>query len=118
MVEAIYVLVDNAAKYSEPGSTIKVSAVSKPSDEGTACVIVEDEGEGIPRELRERVFDKFFRATRDGDGGHPSGTGLGLAIAQGIVDAHGGRIWIEDGANGRGTKFVVALPVDSSVKHA
>ena len=117
MVEAIYVLVDNAAKYSEPGSTIKVSASSKPSAEGTVCVIVEDEGEGIPNELRERVFDKFFRATADGNAGHPSGTGLGLAIAQGIVDAHGGRIWIEDGVNERGTKFIVALPADGSVKH-
>ena len=117
MVEAIYVLVDNAAKYSEPGSTIKVSAISKAGDEGTPCVIVEDEGKGIPSELRERVFDKFFRATRDGDGGQPSGTGMGLAIAQGIVEAHGGRISVEDGAGDRGTRFIVALPGDSSEKH-
>ena len=112
LIEAIYVLVDNAAKYSEPGSTIKVSARSKPGDEGTACVIVEDEGKGIPPELHERVFDKFFRAMRDGDQAGPSGTGMGLAIAQGIVEAHGGRLWIEDGAEGRGTKFVVALPTN------
>jgi K+-sensing histidine kinase KdpD len=117
LVEAIYVLVDNAAKYSEPGSTIKVSAISKFSDEGTVCVIVEDEGEGIPPELRERVFDKFFRATRDGNRGQPSGMGMGLAIAQGIVDAHGGRIWVEDGALGHGAKFIVALPGNSPVKH-
>lgn len=115
LVEAIYVLVDNAAKYSEPGSTIRVSA--KSGDEGTVHVIVEDQGKGIPRELRERVFDKFFRAMRDGDQGQPSGTGMGLAIAQGIVEAHGGRIWVEDGAEGRGTKFVVSLPANGSVKH-
>jgi two-component system sensor histidine kinase KdpD len=87
------------------------------SDEGTVCVIVEDEGEGIPLELRERVFDKFFRATGDEDGGQPSGMGMGLAIAQGIVDAHGGRIRVEDGTDGRGTRFVVALPGNSPVKH-
>ncbi len=115
LVEAIYVLVDNAAKYSQPGSTIRVS--SKAGDEGTVKVMVEDQGPGIPPELRERVFEKFFRAMRDEDQGHPSGTGLGLAIARGIVEAHGGRIWIEDGAEGRGTKFVVALPTDDAVKN-
>jgi len=117
LVEAVYVLVDNAAKYSEPGSTIRVSAKSKTGDEGTLHIIVEDQGKGIPPELRERVFDKFFRAMRDGDQVEPSGTGMGLAIAQGIVEAHGGRIWVEDGAEGGGTKFVVALPANGSVKH-
>ncbi len=115
LVEAIYALVDNAAKYSDPGSTIRVSA--KSGDEDTAYVIVEDQGKGIPPELRERVFDKFFRAMRDGDHGQPSGTGMGLAIAQGIVEAHGGRIWVEDGAEGRGTKFVVALPTNGLLQH-
>jgi two-component system sensor histidine kinase KdpD len=118
LVEALYVLVDNAAKYSESGSTIKVSATSKPGDEGTVCLIIEDQGKGIPPELRERVFDKFYRAMRDGDQSQPSGTGMGLAIAQGIVEAHGGRIWVEDGAEGRGTKFIVALPTNGSVQHA
>jgi K+-sensing histidine kinase KdpD len=110
LVEAIYVLVDNAAKYSETGSTIRVSARAEPGDQHIARVVVEDEGKGIPPELRERVFDKFFRAMHDGDQRQPSGSGMGLAIAQGIVEAHGGRLWIEDGSEGRGTKFVVALP--------
>ena len=114
LIEAIYVLVDNAAKYSEPGSTIRVSARSKPGDEGTACVIVEDEGKGIPPELRERVFDKFFRAMRDGDQAEPSGTGMGLAIAQGIVEAHGGRIRVEDGAAGVGARFILELPANEN----
>jgi two-component system sensor histidine kinase KdpD len=118
LVEAIYVLVDNAAKYSQSGSTIRVSATSKSAAEGTVCVTIEDQGKGIPPELRERVFDKFYRAMRDGDQAQPSGTGMGLAIAQGIVEAHGGHISIEDGAEGRGTKFVVSLPANGSVKHA
>ena len=74
---------------------------------------VEDEGQGIPVELRERVFDKFFRATRDGDIStqQPSGTGMGLAIAKGIVEAHEGKIWIESGAGGIGTRVVFTLPI-------
>jgi len=110
LVEVIYVLVDNAAKYSAPDSTIKVAANA--SKDHTARVTVEDQGPGIPPELRERVFDKFFRATSDGDREKPAGTGLGLAIAQGIVEAHGGRIWIENGSNGRGAKFIVELPAE------
>ena len=73
---------------------------------------VEDDGPGIPKDLRERVFDKFFRATRDGyvTTRQPSGTGMGLAIAKGIVEAHEGRIWIESGEGGRGTRVMFTLP--------
>ncbi len=110
LIEAIYVLVDNAAKYSEPGSVIKVAA--QPGDENTARVIIEDQGPGVSPELRERVFDKFFRALGEGDRGKAAGTGMGLAIAQGIVGAHGGHIWIEDGDAGRGARFIVELPTD------
>ncbi|MGH9928437.1 MAG: sensor histidine kinase [Pyrinomonadaceae bacterium] len=106
LVEVVYVLVDNAAKYSVPGSVIKVAA--KAGEDNKVRVIVEDQGPGIPPELRERVFDKFFRAMRDGDQGK-HGTGMGLAIAQGIVEAHGGRIWIEAGEAGAGARFIVEL---------
>lgn len=109
--EVIYTLVDNAAKYSPKGANINVAAES--TDSQTVQLIVEDEGSGIPAELRERVFDKFFRAMRNGDSGtrRPSGSGMGLAIAKGIVEAHGGRIYIEDGVAGRGSRFVVSLPL-------
>jgi K+-sensing histidine kinase KdpD len=106
LVEVIYVLVDNAAKYSSAGSVIKVAA--KAGDDDTVRLMVEDQGPGIPLELRERVFEKFFRAMGD-DHGKPSGAGMGLAIAHGIVEAHGGRIWIDEGSEGRGTRFTVAL---------
>jgi K+-sensing histidine kinase KdpD len=110
MVEVIYTLLDNAAKYSLPDTSIRVQARS--GHDGTVKLIVEDEGPGIPVDLRERVFDKFFRAMRDGDasGIKPPGTGMGLAIAKGIVEAHGGRIWIEDASHGPGTNAVVLLP--------
>ena len=69
LVEAVYVLLDNAAKYSAPGSTIKVS--TKAGKDDTAQVIVEDEGRGIPPELREQVFKKFFRGKPAGDRSSP-----------------------------------------------
>jgi two-component system sensor histidine kinase KdpD len=117
MAEVIYTLIDNAAKYSRPATRIRISTAA--GDEGMVQLVVEDEGPGIPFELRERVFDKFFRATRDGDPGGPSGTGMGLAIARGIVEAHGGKIWIEDASSDTssdkqspGTRVVVTLPVE------
>jgi K+-sensing histidine kinase KdpD len=116
VAEVIYVLVENAVKYSPPGGVIRVAA--ERGIQNMVQFVVEDQGPGIPVELRERVFDKFFRAMRDGDHGRPSGTGMGLAIAHGIVEAHGGRIRIEDGPEGRGTRFVVALPTDEDLKLA
>ena len=76
-------------------------------------IAVEDEGRGIPAELRERVFDKFFRATAEGAAslGRPKGLGMGLAIARGIVEAHGGRIWVESGAARSGARVAFTMPV-------
>ena len=107
VAEVVYVLVENAAKYSPPGSVIRVMA--KGRDDSTVQLIVEDQGTGIPIELRERVFDKFFRAIRDGETSK-SGAGMGLAIAKGIVEAHGGKISIEDAPDSAGTRVVVVLP--------
>ena len=111
--EVVYTLIDNAAKYSIAGSRIRVSAQRTGNE--MIQMSVEDEGRGVPPDLRERVFDKFFRATRDGDVStrEPTGTGMGLAIAKGIVEAHGGKIWIEsaNGGKGKGTRVVFTLPI-------
>lgn len=109
VTEAIYNLLDNAAKYSPAGSEIRVEA--KATEPGSVTVIVEDRGPGIPADLREKVFEKFYRAMQNGDAGKkPAGTGMGLAIARGIIEAHGGRIWIEPTEEQRGTRVVVTLP--------
>jgi two-component system sensor histidine kinase KdpD len=109
--EVVYSLIDNAAKYSPDRSRIRITANRR--DNTMVQIAVEDEGRGIPAELRQRVFDKFFRAMRDGDitSHDPSGTGMGLAIAKGIVEAHGGKIWIENGRLGEGTRIVFTLPI-------
>ena len=110
--EVVYTLVDNAAKFSPRGTKVKIVASLV---DGMIRMAVEDQGEGVPADLRERVFDKFFRATRDGDVStqRPSGTGMGLAIAKGIVDAHEGKIWIESRPGG-GTRVVFTLPIGDS----
>lgn len=111
--ESIYTLIDNAAKYSPPESTITVRATQR--DETSIVISVEDRGPGIRNELRERVFEKFFRAMRDGDvtDRRIAGSGMGLAIARGIVGAHGGHIWVEDAEGGAGAKFMIELPIKS-----
>ena len=109
--EVVYTLVDNAAKYSPRGSVINIGAERE--GESMIKMSVADEGAGVAPELRARVFDKFFRATRNGDvtGHQPSGTGMGLAIAKGIVEAHDGKIWIESAKDGKGTRVVFTLPI-------
>ncbi len=107
--EVIYNVIDNAAKYSPAGTRIDLEARSGKDE--TVTISIEDEGPGVPVDLRERVFDKFFRAMTDGDSGKRStGSGMGLAIANGIIEAHGGRIWIEAASRGQGARVVIVLP--------
>jgi len=98
-------LIENAAKYSPPGSTITVSARWV----GQAIEIaVEDEGPGIPHETIPHLFAPFYRA--GGDGARPQGTGLGLVIAKHLVEVHGGRIWAENRPSG-GARFAFTIPL-------
>ena len=99
-------LLDNAAKYTPHGSTVTVSAWSG-ADEITLAVT--DTGPGIPPEQREQLFERFARGAPDGN--RRGGFGLGLTFCRLAVEAHGGRIWIEDGPGGTGCRFLVALPL-------
>lgn len=104
IVEVLYNLLDNAAKYSPENTTI---AVSVDVSDGNIRFAVEDEGEGIPESDREAVFEKFHRGRRT-----TGGLGLGLSIARGIVEAHNGRIWIESGL--KGSRFIFELPITTN----
>jgi two-component system sensor histidine kinase KdpD len=112
MEQVLVNLLDNAAKYAPPATTIRVSIGSgedpRQGAEGAVTIAVADEGGGMPAEDLERVFDKFYRAGR-GDSQSES-TGLGLSICRGIVEAHGGRVYARLREDGLGTVFTVELP--------
>lgn len=92
-------LLENAVRHGDG----VVSVVLEPRPDGWTRLSVADQGEGVAAEMRQRVFTKFWRTGRRG------GTGLGLYIVRGLVEAHGGRITIDD-APGGGALFAVELP--------
>jgi len=96
-------LLGNADRYSPAGSPITLSAAA--GARGMVVVHVADQGPGVPAELRERVFERFVRG-----GGEVPGTGLGLAIVKGLVEAQGGRVWLEEDVVPHGARFGFALP--------
>ena len=111
MVQVLYNLFSNAAKYSREWDTIRVSAAL---EDLYVVISVTDEGRGIAAEHLPRLFSKFSRIDDD-DGRQVGGHGLGLAICKGIVEAHGGRIWAESDGLGRGTRFTFSIPAAAEV---
>lgn len=96
-------LIANALRYSESGGKITVGATSKNT---WVEIFVSDEGAGIPLEYQSKIFDKFVQVETEKDVG---GSGLGLAICKEMVQAHGGRIWV-DSAVGEGSTFTFTVP--------
>jgi two-component system sensor histidine kinase SenX3 len=105
LVSAIHNLVDNAIKYSEPGSAVQVDLGS---DDGWIEVTVTDHGIGIPSRDLERIFERFYRVdrARSRDTG---GTGLGLSIVRHVAGNHGGEVFVES-REGEGSTFRLRLP--------
>jgi signal transduction histidine kinase len=101
-------LLDNAVKYGPVGQTVhvRVTSVGSGRVQDTVRVAVIDEGPGVPAAERDTIWRPFQRgsAAREGAGG----SGIGLTVVKEIVDEHGGRVWVEEGANG-GATFVVEL---------
>jgi two-component system, OmpR family, phosphate regulon sensor histidine kinase PhoR len=102
-------LLDNAIQYTPAGGRVDVTAAV---DDGFAVVTVSDTGIGIPQSDQPRIFERFYRvdAARSREVG---GTGLGLAIAKHVVEAHGGKIWVESEV-GNGSAFHFSVPVQPS----
>jgi two-component system phosphate regulon sensor histidine kinase PhoR len=98
-------LIQNAIKFSPGGSEVVVHVRGEREQ---VLVEVEDHGPGIPREDRNRIFERFYKVDRARSRGR-GGTGLGLAIARHIVDRHRGHIWVQS-EEGRGSSFFVSLP--------
>ncbi len=107
--QVIVNILDNAAKYAAPGTTVHITA----RIDGTKAVLsIADQGPGIPAGSADKVFDMFYRA--DGGDRQLAGTGLGLAICKGLIEAQGGWVRAEAvNADGTGTRILVALPIDN-----
>lgn len=104
LIEHVFIeLLDNAVTFGPADQPIEIGAVVRP---GFVEVCVADRGPGVSRAETERVFDEFYRV-RHGDGG----AGLGLAICRSIVEAHSGRIWVEE-RDGGGARFCFTLPTE------
>ena len=100
------------ASFTEWRPELVITVRALPSDDRDVKISVSDQGPGIPLELRERVFEKFFRVpAREPLDPSRAGAGLGLPIARRLVDAQGGRIWIDAPESGRGTVASLLLPV-------
>jgi signal transduction histidine kinase len=99
-------LLDNAIQFSPADAAVQVSVVWSQGQRMAECHVA-DRGPGIPPEYRERIFVKFFQMPGPR---RQRGTGLGLPFSKLAVEAHGGRIWVEDNPGG-GSVFVFTLPV-------
>jgi two-component system, OmpR family, sensor histidine kinase KdpD len=105
LIEQVLInLLDNAIKYTPPGSPLLLSAGAM---DGAVAIEVADQGPGPPPDEAQRIFEKFYRVQSPGE---PIGAGLGLTICRGIVTAHGGHIWAENRPGG-GMAFRFTLPL-------
>jgi PAS domain S-box-containing protein len=103
IVQVLGNLVRNALKFTPGGGRISIGAEG---DDGAVTFLVSDTGRGIGVENQRSIFDRYWQSS---DGARARGSGLGLSIAQGIVEAHGGRIWVES-ALGQGSTFAFTIP--------
>ncbi|MEQ6328412.1 sensor histidine kinase KdpD [Pseudomonas chengduensis] len=111
--QALVNVLENAARFSPPGGRLRVALEY---DAQELRFVVADQGPGIPEAERAKIFDMFYTAARGDRGGQ--GTGLGLAICQGMVGAHGGRVTVGEGLDGRGASLTLHLPLTTQPQAA
>jgi two-component system sensor histidine kinase KdpD len=111
IVTALTQLVDNAIKYSDPGSSIRIAAAARPEE---TVFAVHNMGPVIQPEDRERIFERFYRSP--GMERRAAGTGLGLSITKKVAEAHHGRVWVTSNER-EGTTFFLAFPAGPAVRN-
>jgi signal transduction histidine kinase len=102
-------LLENALRHTDPGTAVEAQVMR---ENGTIILAVEDDGPGIPEELHDKVFERFFRGSSDRGGS----SGLGLSIVRAVTESHHGAVTLEPPLDGRGARFVVRLPAHQRAK--
>jgi signal transduction histidine kinase len=114
IIQVLRNLIQNAIKYTpqDPHIVLELSLMPDIQEDGRKMVqiSVKDNGIGLTQENRDRIFERFYRVDT-GSARRTEGTGLGLAICKGIVEAHGGQLWVESEGRGKGSSFYFTLPV-------
>ena len=100
-------LMENALRHTDPGTAVEAQVERR---NGFVVLAVEDDGPGIPEELRDKVFERFYRGSSDRGGS----SGLGLSIVRAVTESHHGTVGLEPPLDGRGARFVVRLPAERS----
>jgi len=102
-------LIGNAIKHSTGPAFINIRMAQEKNDDRQYCTVaIEDNGPGVPGEMKEKVFDRLRRGDTKA-----KGAGLGLYLVKTLVDSYGGKVWVEDRVTGdhmKGARFVVMLP--------
>lgn len=101
-------LTANALQYTPEGGRVTISAKQVKEE---IHIAVQDTGIGIPPEHLAHIFDRFYRADKSRSRQNGGGSGIGLTIARALVEAHGGRIWVESAGEGLGSRFTFSLPI-------
>jgi signal transduction histidine kinase len=96
-------LMENALRHTDPGTAVEAQVTRQ---DGMVVLAVEDDGPGIPEDLQDKVFERFFRGSSDRGGS----SGLGLSIVRAVAESHHGSVRLEPPLDGRGARFVVRFP--------
>jgi histidine kinase len=108
-IQVLTNLAGNALQYTPEGGRVTISA-KRLEDE--VQISVHDTGVGIPPEHLSHIFDRFYRVDKSRSRQSGGGSGIGLTIARALVEAHGGRIWVESNGEGQGSTFTFTLPIE------
>jgi histidine kinase len=108
LVQVLTNLTGNALQYTPEEGRVTIAARRTDHE---VQISVRDTGIGIPPEHLPQIFDRFYRADKSRSRRLGGGSGIGLTIARALVEAHGGRLWVESAGEGRGSTFVFSLPV-------